>query len=137
MDASHLSEQCVFAESINNRISERFVTGVNNVKIQQKLLLDAKLTLGKAIQLATSNQQTTGAARAPDLTATVNSLRGNSKSGRLVSTLYSAIAPLKVLYIANPQQGDLGLSGPPSGQGAGSGARTRTEGSLQNSGRTR
>ncbi|GFO20155.1 hypothetical protein PoB_004666000 [Plakobranchus ocellatus] len=29
------------------------------------------------------------------------------------------------LYTASPQQGDLRLSGPPSGQGAGSGARTR------------
>ncbi|GFO03121.1 hypothetical protein PoB_002962600 [Plakobranchus ocellatus] len=29
------------------------------------------------------------------------------------------------LYIASRQQGDLRLSGPPSGQGAGSGARTR------------
>ncbi|GFO04089.1 hypothetical protein PoB_003059400 [Plakobranchus ocellatus] len=28
------------------------------------------------------------------------------------------------LYIASPQQGDLRLSGPPSGQDAGSGART-------------
>ncbi|GFN92307.1 hypothetical protein PoB_001881300 [Plakobranchus ocellatus] len=32
---------------------------------------------------------------------------------------------VKVLYIASPQQGDLRLSGPPSGQGAGGGARTR------------
>ncbi|GFO22065.1 circadian clock protein period [Plakobranchus ocellatus] len=32
---------------------------------------------------------------------------------------------LSLLYIASPQQGDLRLSGPPSGQGAGSGARTR------------
>ncbi|GFO18020.1 hypothetical protein PoB_004452500 [Plakobranchus ocellatus] len=32
---------------------------------------------------------------------------------------------LSFLYIASPQQGDLRLSGPPSGQGAGSGARTR------------
>ncbi|GFN76363.1 hypothetical protein PoB_000286900 [Plakobranchus ocellatus] len=32
---------------------------------------------------------------------------------------------LTFLYIASPQQGDLRLSGPPSGQGAGSGARTR------------
>ncbi|GFN92439.1 hypothetical protein PoB_001894500 [Plakobranchus ocellatus] len=29
------------------------------------------------------------------------------------------------LYIASPQQGDLRLLGPPSGQGTGSGARTR------------
>ncbi|GFO44507.1 hypothetical protein PoB_007101200 [Plakobranchus ocellatus] len=28
-------------------------------------------------------------------------------------------------YVASPQQGDLRLSGPPSGQGAGGGARTR------------
>ncbi|GFO23846.1 hypothetical protein PoB_005035100 [Plakobranchus ocellatus] len=32
---------------------------------------------------------------------------------------------LSFLYIASPQQGDLRLSGPPSGQGASSGARTR------------
>ncbi|GFO09323.1 hypothetical protein PoB_003582800 [Plakobranchus ocellatus] len=32
---------------------------------------------------------------------------------------------LSFLYIASPQQGDLRLSGPPSGQGVGSGARTR------------
>ncbi|GFO43861.1 hypothetical protein PoB_007036600 [Plakobranchus ocellatus] len=32
---------------------------------------------------------------------------------------------LGFLYIASPQQGDLRLSGPPSGQGAGGGARTR------------
>ncbi|GFO26985.1 hypothetical protein PoB_005349000 [Plakobranchus ocellatus] len=35
------------------------------------------------------------------------------------------IESLSFLYIASPQQGDLRLSGPPSGQGAGSGARTR------------
>ncbi|GFN84634.1 hypothetical protein PoB_001114000 [Plakobranchus ocellatus] len=35
------------------------------------------------------------------------------------------MAAFEFLYIASPQQGDLRLSGPPSGQGAGSGARTR------------
>ncbi|GFN87591.1 hypothetical protein PoB_001409700, partial [Plakobranchus ocellatus] len=29
------------------------------------------------------------------------------------------------LYIASPQQGDLRFTGPPSGQGAGGGVRTR------------
>ncbi|GFO22263.1 hypothetical protein PoB_004876800 [Plakobranchus ocellatus] len=38
---------------------------------------------------------------------------------------YVTIARLGFLYIASPQQGDLRLSGPPSGQGAGGGARTR------------
>ncbi|GFO48775.1 hypothetical protein PoB_007528000, partial [Plakobranchus ocellatus] len=32
-----------------------------------------------------------------------------------------------ILYLASPQQGDLRLSGPPSGQDAGGGARTRDE----------
>ncbi|GFO19084.1 hypothetical protein PoB_004558900 [Plakobranchus ocellatus] len=41
------------------------------------------------------------------------------------------------LYIARPQQGDLKLSGTPSGQGAVVGARARTEGSLQISERIR
>ncbi|GFO40293.1 hypothetical protein PoB_006679800 [Plakobranchus ocellatus] len=40
------------------------------------------------------------------------------------------------LCIASPQQGNLRLSGPPSGQGASGGARTRDRGSLQISGRT-
>ncbi|GFO14215.1 guanine nucleotide-binding protein g(o) subunit alpha [Plakobranchus ocellatus] len=36
-----------------------------------------------------------------------------------------AARDIKLLLLASPQQGDLRLSGPPSGQGAGSGARTR------------
>ncbi|GFO31398.1 hypothetical protein PoB_005790300 [Plakobranchus ocellatus] len=44
---------------------------------------------------------------------------------------------LSFLYIASPQQGDLRLSGPPSGQGAVAGLEPATEGSLQISGRTR
>ncbi|GFN77683.1 hypothetical protein PoB_000418900 [Plakobranchus ocellatus] len=38
---------------------------------------------------------------------------------------FSRYGFLGVLYIASPQQGDLRLSGSPSGQGAGGGARTR------------
>ncbi|GFN92265.1 hypothetical protein PoB_001877100 [Plakobranchus ocellatus] len=34
-------------------------------------------------------------------------------------------ARFRAAIAASPQQGDLRLSGPPSGQGAGSGARTR------------
>ncbi|GFO17734.1 hypothetical protein PoB_004423900 [Plakobranchus ocellatus] len=42
-----------------------------------------------------------------------------------------------MLYIACPQQDDLSLLGPPSGQGAGDGARTRDKVFLQISGRIR
>ncbi|GFO01673.1 hypothetical protein PoB_002817800 [Plakobranchus ocellatus] len=37
----------------------------------------------------------------------------------------SIMEGFEFLYVASPQQGDLRLLGPPSGQGAGSGARTR------------
>ncbi|GFO15991.1 hypothetical protein PoB_004249600 [Plakobranchus ocellatus] len=44
-----------------------------------------------------------------------------------VSILEKILCQCRVwfLYKASPQQGDLRLSGPPSGQGAGGGARTR------------
>ncbi|GFN98843.1 hypothetical protein PoB_002534900, partial [Plakobranchus ocellatus] len=45
------------------------------------------------------------------------------------SSVFCILSPadlsLSFLYIVSPQQGDLRLSGPPSGQGAGSGAGTR------------
>ncbi|GFO05315.1 hypothetical protein PoB_003182000 [Plakobranchus ocellatus] len=43
----------------------------------------------------------------------------------LVSSFKQMKLASEFLYIASPQQGDLRLSGPPSGQGAGSRARTR------------
>ncbi|GFN84971.1 structure-specific endonuclease subunit slx4 [Plakobranchus ocellatus] len=46
---------------------------------------------------------------------TVNAIRENTR----------VFPSIEFLYTASPQQGDLRLSGPPSGQGAGSGARTR------------
>ncbi|GFN82549.1 hypothetical protein PoB_000905500 [Plakobranchus ocellatus] len=45
--------------------------------------------------------------------------------GAFVDTVDSKSALLRFLHIASPQQGDLRLSGPPSGQDAGGGARTR------------
>ncbi|GFO27990.1 hypothetical protein PoB_005449500 [Plakobranchus ocellatus] len=51
--------------------------------------------------------------------------------------LNSMTENVRFLYIASPQQGDLRLSGPPSGQGAGGGVEPATEGSPKISGRTR
>ncbi|GFO18692.1 hypothetical protein PoB_004519700 [Plakobranchus ocellatus] len=57
-----------------------------------------------------------------------NASRGKASSF-IVDMLETRIKRCKVLarflYIASPQQGDLRLSDPPSGQGAGGGARTR------------
>ena len=59
----HLSEYCEFGDTLNDRLCEKFVTGVNNQDIQRKLLLERNLTLDKAIQLATSIQQSSDAAK--------------------------------------------------------------------------
>ncbi|GFN86288.1 hypothetical protein PoB_001279400 [Plakobranchus ocellatus] len=48
-------------------------------------------------------------------------LRGPRFDSQFISPLF----PRSTKWVASPQQGDLRLSGPPSGQGAGSGARTR------------
>ncbi|GFO49852.1 hypothetical protein PoB_007635700 [Plakobranchus ocellatus] len=44
---------------------------------------------------------------------------------RPLRVVFAGKRKFEFLYIASPQQGDLRLSGPPSGQGADSGARTR------------
>lgn len=48
----HLSEHCEFGESIEERLCERLVRGVNDEKIQRRLLSEADLTLQKAIDIA-------------------------------------------------------------------------------------
>ncbi|GFO22396.1 hypothetical protein PoB_004890100 [Plakobranchus ocellatus] len=45
--------------------------------------------------------------------------------GRIDSKVFVRIDQVRFLYIASPQKGDLRLSGPPSGQGAGGGTRIR------------
>ncbi|GFS18344.1 polyprotein [Elysia marginata] len=60
----HLSEHCEFGSTLNERLCEKFVTGVNHVEIQRKLILETNLTLDKAIQIATSQLQSSEAARA-------------------------------------------------------------------------
>ncbi|GFS08536.1 polyprotein [Elysia marginata] len=58
-----LSEYCEFGDTLNDRLCEKFVTGVNNIDIQRKLLQERNLTLDKALQLATSIQQSSDAAK--------------------------------------------------------------------------
>ncbi|GFS27282.1 transposon Tf2-8 polyprotein [Elysia marginata] len=53
----HLSEHCEFGSTLNERLCEKVVTGVNHVDIQRKLILETNLTLDKAIQIATSQLQ--------------------------------------------------------------------------------
>ncbi|GFO16717.1 hypothetical protein PoB_004322200 [Plakobranchus ocellatus] len=47
------------------------------------------------------------------------------RSSREIRKMYGIEGFTRFVCIASPQQGDLRLSDPPSGQGAGGGARTR------------
>ena len=58
------SEHCQFRTTLNERLCERFVTGVNNNAIQRKLLLETDLTLDKAVTIAISISQTNEGAKA-------------------------------------------------------------------------
>ncbi|GFO26686.1 hypothetical protein PoB_005319100 [Plakobranchus ocellatus] len=53
---------------------------------------------------------------------------GSGRPRRPLSIMIMIKKKVWFLYLANPQQGDLRLSGPPSGYGTGGGARTRDRG---------
>ena len=50
----NLAEPCQFEKNLNERLCEKFVTGINDETIQQKLLTEQTLTLDTAIQIASS-----------------------------------------------------------------------------------
>ena len=58
-----LSEYCDFGTTLDERLTERFVTGIGNIEVQRKLILESDLNLEKAIQIATAMQQSVNAAR--------------------------------------------------------------------------
>ena len=47
-----LSEHCEFGESLNDMLRDRLVCGINDQRIQRRLLAEAKLTFTKAFELA-------------------------------------------------------------------------------------
>ena len=92
----NLSEYCEFGETLNDRLCEKFVTGLNNQEIQRKLLLEKNLTLQKAVQLATSMQQTSDAVKslAPPSVNVVQSVKKSSKlSGKQKPKCYRCNGP--------------------------------------------
>jgi hypothetical protein len=50
----HLTEHCEIGDSLEDRLLDRFICGVNNGRIQRRLLAETKLTFATAIQLAQS-----------------------------------------------------------------------------------
>jgi len=50
----HLSEHCEFGNNLNERLCEKFVTGINDERVQRRLLVEPELNLEKAIQLSSS-----------------------------------------------------------------------------------
>ena len=47
-----LSEHCNFQDSLNDMLRDRLVCGVNNARLQRRLLAEPDLTFGKAMELA-------------------------------------------------------------------------------------
>ena len=46
-----LSEQCNFQDTLNNNLRDRLVCGVNDSRLQRRLLAETDLTFGKALEL--------------------------------------------------------------------------------------
>ncbi|KAK3795685.1 hypothetical protein RRG08_041690 [Elysia crispata] len=79
----HLSEHCEFGETLNDRLCEKFVTGLNNSDIQRKLILERDLTIDKALHLAASMERSHEAAKAmgpPALNAVDHRSRHNQSN---------------------------------------------------------
>ena len=49
-----LAEHCNYADVLNDMLRDRLVCGVNNEKIQQRLLAEKDLTFAKAMELASA-----------------------------------------------------------------------------------
>ena len=79
----HLSEHCEFGGTLNDRLCEKFVTGLNNSDIQRKLILQRDLTIDKAIHLTASMERSHAAAKAmgpPALNAVDHRSRHNQSN---------------------------------------------------------
>ncbi|RUS85038.1 hypothetical protein EGW08_007222 [Elysia chlorotica] len=80
-----LSEHCNFGTTLEERLCERLVRGINDPRIQRRLLSEPDLKLEKAISIAQSVMLTTEGARNLDLATsfssatTVNQLSRHSK----------------------------------------------------------
>ena len=65
-DLRKLSEHCDFGESLEERLCERLVRGINDQRIQRRLLSEVDLNLSKAMKIVQAMSLTTEAAK--DLT---------------------------------------------------------------------
>ena len=53
-----MSELCKFKEKVNELIRDRLVVDVKDEKIQERLLCERTLTLGKVIEIAVTMEST-------------------------------------------------------------------------------
>ena len=84
-DLRNIAEFCQFGDTLNDRLCEKFVTGVNHEQIQRKLLMEKELTLDKAIDIALTFQLTTeGAHQLTHNTDSVNYTSSKPATGTLL-----------------------------------------------------
>ena len=53
-ELKRLGEHCEFGDKLNEMVRDRLVCGVNDIRIQNRLLQESKLTYDKAFELAQS-----------------------------------------------------------------------------------
>ena len=70
----NLSEHCDFGETLEDRLCERFVRGINDERIQRRLLSETDLKLNRAVEIAVAITQSTEGARELD-TKSINVVR--------------------------------------------------------------
>ena len=87
----HLAEHCNFGGSLENMLRDRLVSGVNNEKIQRRLLSEGELTFKKAFEIALSLETT--AQHMADMHLTPSTLATTSASVKKLS--FSKKQPLK------------------------------------------
>ena len=82
----NLSEHCEFGATLEDRLCERFVRGINDERIQRRLLSETDLTLSKAVDIAVAITQSAEGARDLDTTKSINVVKKkfqyNNTSGR-------------------------------------------------------
>ena len=54
-----LTEHCAFGDTLNDMLRDRLVCGINDARLQRRMLAETGLTFDKALTLATALEQLT------------------------------------------------------------------------------
>ena len=94
----HLAKYCNFGGSLENMLRDRLVSGVNNEKIQRRLLYEGELTFKKAFEIALSLKTT--AQHMADLQSTPStSAMASALVKKVISSKKKRVSPTSVIAV--------------------------------------